>query len=239
MINKEPNSMTKKIVAVANVSVRYGDNLVLSDVSFSINERDVVVIIGPNGAGKSTLLRALLGLIPFEGTVTWNTDKIGYIPPQESLLRKDLPPLTLFDFFHLKNKNNQDISSIINEIGLSDCLLTQQLSTLSTGQFQRAMLAWTLIDEPSLLILDEPTSGIDIGGEETVYSLLHRIWQKGNLTIVLVSHSMSVVWKHATNVLCINKKLICYGSPEESLNPEILQKLYGTEVSVYEHRHTV
>jgi zinc transport system ATP-binding protein len=231
--------MTKKIVEVTNLSVRYGNNLVLSDVSFSLNERDVVVIIGPNGAGKSTLLKALLGLIPHEGTVTWDTSKIGYIPPQESLLRKDLPPLTLLDFFHLKNKNNQAISSILNEIGLSDCLLSQQLSTLSTGQFQRAMLAWTLIDAPSVLILDEPTSGIDIGGEETVYSLLHRIWQKGNLTIILVSHSMSIVWKHASNVLCLNKKLICYGSPEETLNPDILKKLYGTEVSVYEHRHTV
>lgn len=229
--------MTKKIVDVANVSVSYGDNLVLSDISFSINERDVVVIIGPNGAGKSTLLRALLGLVPFKGTVSWSTKKIGYIPPQESLLRKDLPPLTLLDFFHLKNNNNKTITSILSEIGLSDCLLTQQLSTLSTGQFQRAMLAWTLIDEPSILILDEPTSGIDIGGEETVYSLLHSIWQKGNLTIVLVSHSMSVVWKHATNVLCINKKLICYGSPEKSLNSDLLQKLYGTEVSLYEHRH--
>jgi zinc transport system ATP-binding protein len=231
--------MTKKIVEVTNLSVRYGNNLVLSDVSFSINERDVVVIIGPNGAGKSTLLRALLGLIPYEGTVTLGTNNIGYIPPQESLLRKDLPPLTVLDFFNLKDKSHQNILSILNEVGLAEDLLTQQLSTLSTGQFQRIMLAWTLIDEPSVLILDEPTSGIDIGGEETVYSLLHRIWQKGNLTIILVSHSMSVVWKHATNVLCINKKLICYGSPEESLNPEILQKLYGTEVSVYEHRHTV
>ena len=230
--------MTKKIVEVTNLTVTFGNTVVLKDITFSVNEKDILAILGPNGAGKSTLFKAMLGLIPFQGTVHWHTKKIGYLPPQESLLRENLPPLTVLDFFYLKNEPKENITQIFNAIGLDQSLFDQMLMSLSTGQFQRVMLAWVLIDNPSILLLDEPMSGIDVAGEETIYSLLHRIWKERDLTILLITHDVSIVWKYAAQILCLNKKLMCHGSPEESLTPEILKKLYGTEVSLYEHHHS-
>ncbi len=229
--------MNKKILEVHNLSVNYGKEAILNNLSFTVNEHEVLTILGPNGAGKSTLFKALLSIIPYSGSIEWHTKNIGYLPAQETIIRQNLPPLTVKDFFFLKTISLEIIKQNLHDVGLSDSLLQQQFATLSTGQFQRMMLAWVLVDNPSVLLLDEPTSGIDIGGEETVYSLLHHLWQKRNLTILLITHNISIVWKHATNVLCLNKKLLCYGTPEQTLNTEVLKKIYGTEVSLYEHRH--
>ncbi len=230
--------MNKKILEVNNLSVNYGKEAILSNLSFTVHEHEVLTILGPNGAGKSTLLKALLSIIPYTGSIEWHTKNIGYFPAQETIVRKSLPPLTVQDFFNLKTTTLENITKNLHDVGLSESILPQQFGTLSTGQFQRMMLAWVLIDNPTVLLLDEPTSGIDIGGEETVYSLLHHLWQKRNLTILLITHNVSIVWKHATNVLCLNKKLVCYGAPEQTLTTELLKKIYGTEVSLYEHRHS-
>lgn len=230
--------MKNIILEVKNLSVHFGKEIAVQDMTFSVYERDVVVILGPNGAGKSTLMRALLGLVPHTGSVRWHVKHIGYLPPQESIARTNLPILTIHDFFLFKTTNTEIIKASIKEVGLTQDILTQQFGTLSTGQFQRIMLAWILIDEPLVLLLDEPTAGIDIGGEETVYSLLHKLWEKRKLTIILITHNISIIWKHATNVLCLNKKMICYGHPEKTLTQEILKKVYGDEVTLYEHRHT-
>jgi zinc transport system ATP-binding protein len=93
------------------------------------------------------------------------------------------------------------------------------------------------VDEPQVLLFDEPTSGIDIGGQETIYSLLHRFWQDRNLTILLVTHDLNVVWEHANNVLCLNKDYVCYGKPKEVITPKMLEELYGTGVRFYKHEH--
>jgi len=227
----------KKIVTVSDLSVQFGEEMILKDINFSVNEHDVVIVLGPNGAGKSTLFKAMLGLIPHTGIVEWNTKKIGYLPAQELMARTYLPPLTVRDFFSFKNAPEKDIIDLLNEVDFPLSLLDHSFVTLSTGQFQRMMLAWILIDKPSVLLLDEPMAGIDITGAETIYDLLHKLWKKWKLTILLITHDISVIWKHATNVLCLNKKLICYGHPEQTLTPELLKKVYGTEVSLYEHRH--
>jgi len=230
-MNKTP------ILKVENLSVSFGQENILDSISFDVFKKDVAVILGPNGAGKSTLFRTLLGLVPHQGTISWTTKKIGYLPPQESLARKNLPPLTVKDFFSLKSDSIQNSIELLKKVGLDSSILHQQFATLSTGQFQRMMIAWVLISKPDVLLLDEPTAGIDVGGEDTIFSLLHRIWKEQELTILLITHDVSIIWKHATEVLCLNKKLICYGPPEKSITPEILEKTYGTEVFVYEHRH--
>jgi len=122
-------------------------------------------------------------------------------------------------------------------VGLDPSLLKRRFGTLSTGQFQRMIIAWALVDEPEVLLFDEPTSGVDIGGQETIYSLLHKFWKERNLTILLVTHDLSVVWEHANNVLCLNKKALCYGKPRDVLTPQGLEKLYGTGIKFYEHTH--
>ena len=99
------------------------------------------------------------------------------------------------------------------------------------------IIAWALVSEPSVLLFDEPTAGIDIGGQETIYSLLHKFWREGNLTMLLVTHNLDIVWEHANNVLCLNKKMLCYGKPREVLTPESLEELYGMEIKFYEHTH--
>ena len=228
---------TTPILEVENLSVTYGDDKVLSDISFSVQQNDVLVVLGPNGAGKTTLLRALLKLIPSTGKISWKTNNISYLPPQEFLQRKNLPPLSVEEFFRFKTDNKDLIRHMFIEVGLDPILLTHQFPTLSTGQFQRMMIAWGLINNPDVLLFDEPTSGIDVGGEETIYTLLHKFWQQRQLTIILVTHDLNIVWEHANQVLCLNKEKLCTGTPQEVLTPEKLTELYGTGLKYYEHHH--
>jgi|SaaInlLV_10m_DNA_2_1039722.scaffolds.fasta_scaffold08149_2 ABC-type Mn2+/Zn2+ transport system ATPase subunit len=271
--------MKNIIVSAENVSVQFDTTTVLENISFNINENDVFVILGPNGAGKTTLLRALLDLIPYQGKISWNTQSVGYVPPQEECLRKGLPPLTVREFFGLgrcrsmkpfdrlrangwrkrlplilsdfflkivskeertskKNKTTDtEIATLIKEVGLEEKILDQQYSSLSTGQFQRMLFAWALVGNPSVLILDEPTSGVDVAGESTIYALLHDLWKKRNLTIILITHDLNVVWGHASKVLCLNKTKLCEGDPQKVLTPDELHNLYGENIKFYQHKH--
>jgi zinc transport system ATP-binding protein len=229
--------MEKEVLKVKNLNVKLNGQEIIKDLSFSVKEGEVLVILGPNGAGKTTLLRTLLGLLPYRGEIYWSTKSISYLPPQELFQRKDLPPLTIEEFFKFKKVSTEKILNILNSVGLEPSLLKRQFGTLSTGQFQRMLIAWGLVDEPQVLLFDEPTSGIDIGGQETIYSLLHRFWQERNLTILLVTHDLNVVWEHANNVLCLNKDYVCYGKPNEVITPKTLEELYGTGVRFYKHEH--
>lgn len=229
--------MTKKILEVKDLNVKLENKEILNNLNFSVLEKEVMIILGPNGSGKTTLLKALLNLVPYSGTVKWNTNKISYLPPQEFFARKDLPPLNIEEFYQFKNVSKKQILNILIQVGLDQSILNQQFETLSTGQFQRMLIAWALVDNPSVLLFDEPTSGIDVGGEETIYSLLHKFWQEQNLTILLVTHELNIVWEHATKVLCLNKNKLCLGPPEEVLTQERLKELYGTGIKFYKHRH--
>ena len=231
------NLMNQEILKVENLSVNYGEDKILSNLSFSLNKGETLVVLGPNGAGKSTLFKALLDLIPHTGTVTWGSKKINYLPSQEMLTRKDLPPLTVEEFFKFKNVTTKQIEKVFEEVNLDKKYLKKQFSELSTGQFQRMTIAWSMVDNPEILLFDEPTSGIDIGGEETIYTLLHKFWEEKNLTILIITHDINIVWEHASKVLCLNKKQLCMGSPNEVLTPEGLKKLYGTGLKYYKHHH--
>ncbi|MBP1150113.1 MULTISPECIES: metal ABC transporter ATP-binding protein [Methylocaldum] len=225
------------ILTVQGISVSYGDETIIRDLSFSVAEGAVFVILGPNGAGKTTLLRALLGLIPYQGTVTWQTRNISYLPPQEFLQRQELPPLSIEEFFRFKTRDVDAVKRMFAEVGLDESLLQRPFGALSTGQFQRMLIAWALVNDPDVLLLDEPTAGIDVGGEETIYTLLNRYRQRKPLTILLVTHDLHVVWEYASVVLCLNRQQLCMGAPQEVLTPQQLQALYGTGVKYYEHHH--
>jgi len=229
--------MSKEILAVKNLNVTLDEEEIIKDLSFEVKEGEVLIILGPNGAGKTTLLRTLVGLLPYEGEIRWATRNISYLPPQELFQRKALPPLSIEEFFKFKRVSSAQILEILDSVGLDSSILKKRFGTLSTGQFQRMIIAWALVSEPSVLLFDEPTAGIDIGGQETIYSLLHKFWSKGNLTILLVTHDLDIVWEHANNVLCLNKKMLCYGKPREILTPEGLEELYGAGIKFYEHTH--
>jgi len=229
--------MSETILKVKNLNVGLEKEEIIKDLSFEVKERDVLIILGPNGAGKTTLLRALLGLIPYEGEVVWKSKNISYLPPQELVQRKYLPPMTIEEFFKFKDVGEEKIFKIFKEVGLDLLLLKRSFGALSTGQFQRMIIAWALVDEPDVLLFDEVTYGIDAGAEETIYSLLHRIWKQRNLTVLLITHDLNVVYEHANNVLCLNKEKMCYGEPFEILTPENLEKVYGTGIKFYKHTH--
>jgi zinc transport system ATP-binding protein len=210
---------------------------IIKDLTFEVKERETLIILGPNGAGKTTLLRTLMGFNLYSGEIIWTTKNISYLPPQELFQRKGLPPLSIGEFFGFKKVSSERVLNTFSAVGLDPSLLKRRFGAVSTGQFQRMLIAWALVDRPKVLLFDEPTSGIDIGGQETIYSLLHRFWQEWDLTILLVTHDLNIVWEHANNVLCLNKKNLCYGRPREVITPKALEEIYGTGIKFYEHSH--
>jgi zinc transport system ATP-binding protein len=222
---------------VKNLTVELNNQRIIENLNFEVKKGETLVVLGPNGAGKTTLLRALLGIIPFQGEVTWSVKNTSYLPPNELLQRKEILPLTVEDFYSLKEIGKKRAYKSLKSVGLGKDIYKKRIANLSTGQFQRLSIAWALVDNPDTLLFDEPTSGIDIGGAETIYSLLHGFWEKQKLTIILVTHDLSVVWEHADNVLCLNKKGLCHGIPSKALTTENMQKLYGVGVKYYKHKN--
>lgn len=225
-----------KILEVKNLSVNFGKEEVLKNLSFEVWSGDVLAVLGPNGGGKTTLLRALLGIVPYQGEILWLPNiKIGYVPQRLPVFEHI--PISILEFFDLININKNKTKYILEEVGISNIPLDKKLSELSSGQFQRLLIGWAIVQEPDVLLFDEPLSGIDIGGQETVYSLLSKIHNQKNIGIIFVTHELSIISKLATNVLCLNKQMLCFSPPRDVLNNETLQKLYSQEVKFYYHNH--
>lgn len=228
-----------KILEVTNLNVTLGSEKVIKDLSFGVKKGEILTLLGPNGAGKTVLLKALLGLLPYQGEVLWlKKVKIGYLPQGLTQLKvKDLP-LSVEDFFTLKKVSPKETLKFLKSVGIEgSSFLKKRIGDMSTGQFQRMLVAWVLTSKPEVLLFDEPTTGIDIEGEETIYSLLHQVWKDKNLTILLVTHDLNIVYKYSSNVLCLSKKgVACSGPPKEILTTKLLEKVYGTEVKFYQHK---
>jgi zinc transport system ATP-binding protein len=233
--------MSEPVLTVKNLTISLAGNTIIQNLDFTVNKGDTVAIIGPNGAGKTVLFKALIGLVPYTGTITWSPEiKIGYVP-QRLFVGADIP-LTTAEFFNLKNAHPQEIHRVLTSVGFDltrDHILRQKLGTLSGGQLQRVLIAWALIGHPGVLLFDEPTTGVDISAEESIYSLLRRLQQEENLTILLISHELQVVYRYATNVLCLNKEGLCFGPPKKALTPATLTQLFGENTSIYHHQHQV
>jgi zinc transport system ATP-binding protein len=224
------------VLEVTDLEVALGGEVVLSDLSFTVTRGEILTILGPNGAGKTVLLRALLGTVPYEGSIRWRRGtRVGYVPQRLPYIR-DIP-LSVADFFALKKTPGPDVEGMLDTVGLEPALGTRQIGDLSSGQFQRVLIAWALAGDPHVLLFDEPTTGVDIGGEETVYALLGRLHRERDLTILIVTHDLAVVHRLSSMVLCLNKQPICHGPPLSTLTPANLERLYGTEVKFYEHKH--
>jgi len=232
--------MSKDILNVKNLSVVLDNDRIIDRLSFSVKSGEILTILGPNGSGKSVLLRTILGFLPYEGSIIWDKKyKIGYLPQGlNQLLVKNLP-LTVQDFFGLKNPIllKDEISRHLLLVGLEKEILTKIIGNLSGGEFQRMLLAWVLVRQPEIIFLDEPTTGIDIGGGETIYSLLKKIKQERHLTIILVTHDLNLVYGFTDEVLCLSRKgHTCFGPPQEVLLPQILENIFGMELKFYKHK---
>lgn len=233
------------ILEVKNLSVILDDRNIISNISFQVKEGEAMAIIGPNGAGKTMLLRALLGLISFTGEARWREGvRVGYVP-QKFFIERSLP-LSVKEFFLLKSKNFwisdkkylKHIKHELDLVGLTENILPMPLGRISGGELQRVLIAWAMINHPEALLFDEPTTGIDIGSEETIYTLIHRLQDERGTAVLLISHDLNIVYKHAETVLCLNQKMICHGRPRDVLKPEELTKLYG-EGGFYLHKDAV
>jgi zinc transport system ATP-binding protein len=232
------------LLSVSNLNVAFNSHKILDDISFEVKRDDTLAIIGPNGAGKTVLFKCLLGLIPYEGEVRWAKNvKIGYVP-QRLNVGKDLP-LTVEEFLRFKEKSSKKIEEVLTMVGFKrnkehlihrgKRLLKTRLGVLSGGEFQRILIAYALLGNPNVLLFDEPTSGVDVSAEETVYALIERLKKEVDLTIIFISHELGIVYKHAASVLCLNKEKVCFGPPHDVIDKESLQKLYGEDVHFHHH----
>jgi len=232
--NDKIKDMENSVLRVENLNVDLEKEEIIKDLSFEVKKGDVLTILGPNGAGKTVLLKTLLGILPYEGEIRWGKKiKIGYVPQRLPFI-KDIS-MNVEEFFKLKKASKKETKEILNSVGFEENFLNKKIGDLSSGQFQRILVAWALISNPDVLLFDEPTSGIDISGEETIYNLLAKLKEKRNLTILLVTHDLSVVFKFSDFVICLNKYPICQGVPKEVLTLENLHKLYGEEIKFYTH----
>jgi zinc transport system ATP-binding protein len=223
---------------VENLSVRFGRMAVLERLSFKVPHGSALAIIGPNGAGKSVLAKALIGTLAFEGDLRWEEHtKIGYVP-QKLDIERDLP-ITGADFLDAKaavgRASRDDVATLLGLVGLKPAAVAQPIGALSGGQFQRLLVAAALVGRPTVLLLDEPTAGVDEPGQDSLNHTIERLRDERGLTILFISHDLSVVYQYATNVLCLSHGHVCFGPPRTVLTPQLLQELYGAPIGYHVH----
>ena len=225
--------MTNRLLSVTNLSVSFGNREVIHDLGFEVQEGDCVAIIGPNGAGKTVLLKALLRLIPYRGEIRWSAGaRLGYVPQKIAADRQ--LPLSAKDLLAAKarflNLPATELQEVSSELSLTTELLSTGIGALSGGQF-------ALLGQPNVLLFDEPTASLDELTEERIYELLHSLQNDRGMTILLVSHDLSIVYRNANMVLCLSKGKTCMGPPKEILTPAMLQELYASPPQYYQHVH--
>ncbi|EKE05084.1 MAG: hypothetical protein ACD_19C00426G0106 [uncultured bacterium] len=197
------------ILSVTNLNVSFNNHEIIDDLSFDVVRDTTVAVVGPNGAGKTVLFKCLLGLIEFQGQINWTNDaRIGYVP-QKLAISKDLP-LTVLEFLKLKENDPKKINEILVKVGFKAKaehvhhdirVLKTRLGSLSGGELQRILMAYALLGDPNVLLLDEPTAGVDIKGEETFYDLFKALKAERDLTIIFISHDEGIVKKYADQII--------------------------------------
>jgi zinc transport system ATP-binding protein len=228
----------RNALEVEHLGVSFGDNEVIADLSFSVPAGGTLAVIGPNGSGKTVLFLALVGAIPHRGTIRWASGtRTGYVP-QKLDIERDLP-VTGLDFLFAKASLARvprgEVERVLHLVGLDPASAGKPLGALSGGQFQRLLLAFALLARPNVLLFDEPTAGVDEPGQELVYATIARLQREEHMTILLISHELSVVYQFATAVLCLGRGKPCVGAPREILTPELIAQMYGAPLKFHRH----
>ncbi|WP_264407371.1 metal ABC transporter ATP-binding protein [Vibrio owensii] len=226
-------------ISLDRVSLQYGDNLILQDIQTQFEAGQCHVIMGPNGGGKTSLLRSVLGLTPFTGDISvhWpdskHAAKIGYVP-QKAMFEASLP-LTVMDFVLLnqtrvplfwrrKTKQTQQALAQLERVGMAS-RSDRRMGQLSGGEQQRVLFAQALLDDPSLLVLDEPTTGMDEQGVRYLESLIHEVVGEGK-TVLAVHHDVTAVRRLDARVHVVNRQIVASGHHSEVLSPERIESLF-------------
>ena len=230
------------LIETLGLTLAYRDRRVLTDVNLRVTRGEIVTIVGPNGSGKSSLIRALIGAVkPAGGSVKRARGlKIGYVP--QKLAVDGTLPLTVTRFLNLpRRRSAAQVESALADAGVPS-LADRQMTDLSGGQFQRVLLARALMDAPDLLILDEPTQGLDQPGAASFYHQIEEVKQKTGCAVIMVSHDLHVVMAASDRVLCINGHICCEGTPEIVASAPEYRALFGTgtkgALALYRHEHS-
>jgi len=217
------------ILRVSNLSVKLQNQVILNDVSFYVKKGTTLAILGPNGAGKSVLFKTLLNLLPYTGKIQWMSKvRIGYVPQNISVSNI---PISVKEFLSIKDRDK--VENALALVRLNDKkMLNKSLEVLSSGQLRRVLIAWALIDEPDVLLFDEPTTGVDIDNEEPIYRMLDDMKWKQGITILLITHDVHIVKEYSDYLLALNKCVTFFGESKMIMNLETQRKIFGEPVCV-------
>lgn len=225
-----------------NVSVRIGTDAIVKDVSLHVHCGEMIALIGPNGAGKSTILKAILGQREYDGVISFTAPgmrhrkppRIGYVPQSPSFDPGD--PVSVADLFAccmsrrpaflgLSRAMRDKVLVCLNRVHGTD-LIDKRVGTLSGGELQRVLLALALEPLPNILILDEPLSGVDVEGMETLMDMLDEIRKTYDLSILMTTHDFAMLPRYADQVVLIDHAVLRQGSPEEVLNSPEFREVF-------------
>ena len=236
-------SIPKILLQVENLNVTLGNNQILSNIHLNVEKRQIVTLIGPNGAGKSTLVKTILGLIkPQSGIVNIHPDvRLGYMP--QKLLIDHFLPLTVERFLSLVRPTQPKQKNWVMDVLKLKTLFNKPMQSISGGELQRVLLGRALLRSPDLLVLDEPTQGVDIAGQDELYQLILDIKDYCGCGILLISHDLHFVMAGTDAVICLNGHICCSGHPEMvSKHPAFLslfgqRKPLGFAFYTHDHNH--
>jgi zinc transport system ATP-binding protein len=218
----------EQILKVSDLTVKVQNQTIIENLSFELKRGITLAIVGPNGAGKTTLFRALLNLIPYRGKVSWKGKvKIGYVPQLLSI--RDIP-ISVKEFLALKSTSESDINSALAAVGLNSEVKDKSMGVLSGGQLRRVLIAWAIVDKPTVLLFDEPTSGVDLDSEEAIYGMLKTLTAKNKITLLLISHDLHIVREYSDYALALNKCMVFFGESKEVMNPATQKMIYGEPI---------
>ena len=233
--------MTAPLIEGRDLVLSFGNERVLDQVSLAIHPGEIITLIGPNGAGKSTLVKTLLGLQkPDSGEVVRKQGlTIGYVP--QKLAIDQVLPMTVKRFLTLtRSVSRAECEGVLAQVGAGH-VIDAQMSQLSGGETQRVMLARTLLLRPHLLVLDEPTQGVDVSGQAELYRLIDEIRHELDCAVLMISHDLHLVMAKTNQVVCFNRHVCCHGQPETVRQHPEYRSLFGVReadaIGIYTHEH--
>lgn len=244
-MSSTPMNHHEALIQVKNLYYKVNNRSILQKINLDLYPQQIVTIIGPNGAGKSSLIKLLMGLLlPSSGQVVLKKNlRIGYVP--QLFTRQNWMPLTALDFLKLYQVEPSVVDvrndPLMGHLNLEKILNTP-LNELSGGELQRLLIAQAILQQPHLLVLDEPLQGLDMSGQSKFYSLIQKLRQERGLSILLVSHDIHLVMAQTDLVLCLHQHICCIGKPEHIKKNQEFLKLFGSQLEThdlgfYSHHH--